>query len=211
MFLAIVIVLNNHWTRAVFGNDHGPRKAGGKILRMSGRMTAVIAGALLAAAATACSKNADPPGASQTPMPLAQQAPPMSRAGTVIAADLPLLPFPIINTTKPETVVKAAYEFAARHPEVLEYMPCFCGCERGGHRGNHDCFVERRDASGKVAAWAQHGVGCDVCIDVAYVAMQMHNSGAGVAAIREAIDKRYAHADHRTPTPLPKKGADHDH
>jgi hypothetical protein len=41
--------------------------------------------------------------------------------------------------------------------------------------------------------------------------MQMHNAGATVSAIREAVDKRYADATTRTPTPLPKKGADHDH
>jgi hypothetical protein len=160
-----------------------------------------------------CSKNAEPPssGAAHTPLPVTSQAPPVSRASTVIAPDLPPLPFPMIGASKPESVVKAAYEFAARHPEVLEYMPCFCGCERGGHRGNHDCFVERRDASGKVAAWAQHGIGCDVCLDVAQVAMQMHNAGASVIAIRAAIDKRYADANSRTPTPLPKKGTDHDH
>ena len=34
-----------------------------------------------------------------------------------------------------------AYEFAARHPEVMKFVPCFCGCERGGHKDNHDCFV----------------------------------------------------------------------
>jgi hypothetical protein len=169
------------------------------------------AAALVAMTLVACSKNAEPPAAAYTPTPVSKQAPPVSRANTVIAADLPALPFPLIGASKPESVVKAAYEFAARHPEVLEYMPCFCGCQRGGHRANHDCFVARRDAAGKVTEWSQHGVGCDVCLDVAQTAMQMHNAGAKVSAIREAIDKRYADATTRTPTPLPKKGADHDH
>jgi hypothetical protein len=161
-----------------------------------------------------CARNAEPPASSaaHTPLPAASpQSPPVSRASTVIAPDLPPLPFPMLGASKPDSVVKAAYEFAARHPEVLEYMPCFCGCERGGHRGNHDCFVERRDPSGKVAAWSQHGVGCDVCLDVATIAMQMHNTGASVTAIRAAIDKRYADSTSRTPTPHPKKGTDHDH
>jgi hypothetical protein len=34
--------------------------------------------------------------------------------------------------------------------------------------------------------------------------MQMHNSGAGVKAIRDAIDRKYADAQTRTPTPMPK-------
>ena len=180
---------------------------------MSRHLAGLVVSVLLAVAASACSKNAEPPGAAYTPTPVAKQSPQVSRAGIVIAADLPPLPFPITNTTRPESSIKAAYEFAARHPEVLAYMPCFCGCERGafGHKGNHDCFVERRDSSGKVAAWDQHGVGCDVCVDVALAALQMHNAGASVSAIRDAVDKRYADANFRTPTPLPKKGTDHDH
>src|SRR5262245_38010647 len=51
---------------------------------------------------------------------------------------LPQVPFP---PARPMPVVQQVYEFAARHPEVLRYVPCFCGCERGGHTGNHDCFV----------------------------------------------------------------------
>jgi hypothetical protein len=35
--------------------------------------------------------------------------------------------------------------------------------------------------------------------------MQMHNSGATVAAIRKAIDSKYAGSATRTPTPLPHK------
>ena len=104
------------------------------------------------------------------------------------------------TAARPAEVVKAAYLFAAQHPEVLKYMPCFCGCERGGHRGNDDCFVSARDAAGKPTQWEQHGMVCEVCIDVATQARQMHSSGASVSAIREAIEKKYArraapHAD----------------
>ena len=118
--------------------------------------TTLATGAALLAAMTisACSKNAEPPAAAYTPAPVGRQSLPVARASTIIAADLPPLPFSIAGASKPESVVKAAYEFAARHPEVLQYKPCFCGCERGGHRGNHDCFVERRDAAGKVTTWA---------------------------------------------------------
>jgi hypothetical protein len=97
-------------------------------------------------------------------------------------------------------VVRAVYEFAARHPEVLRYMPCFCGCDRSaGHRGNHDCFVKSRDASGRVE-WDSHGYGCAICLDVGRDAMQMHNSGASVASIRAVIDKKYANAGPPTAT-----------
>jgi len=68
---------------------------------------------------------------------------------------LPLVPFP---TPRPLDVVRAAYEFAALHPEVMRYVPCYCGCERSGHGDNEDCFVRSRDANGNVT-WDAHGMG----------------------------------------------------
>jgi hypothetical protein len=55
-------------------------------------------------------------------------------------------------------VVNASYRFAAEHPEVLAYVPCYCGCERSGHRGNDDCFVAARAANGDVTEWEPHGM-----------------------------------------------------
>jgi hypothetical protein len=59
---------------------------------------------------------------------------------------------------RPAQVVRAVYEFAARHPEVLRYVPCFCGCEQRGHEHNEECFVRSRDAQGRVS-WEVHGMG----------------------------------------------------
>jgi hypothetical protein len=98
-------------------------------------------------------------------------------------------------------VTRAAYEFAARHPEVLRHIPCFCGCERNGHRNNEDCFIARRNGDGS-PEWSPHGIGCGICIDVALAAKQMHASGIPVADIRRAIDQRYK-ADFPTSTPTP--------
>lgn len=39
--------------------------------------------------------------------------------------------------------VREAYAFAARHPEVTDYLPCFCGCStRYKHKGLTNCFVK---------------------------------------------------------------------
>lgn len=115
----------------------------------------------------------------------------------------PLPPLPVTDypAVRPPDVVRAAYEFAARHPEVLQYVPCFCGCEHLGHGGNDDCFVSARDAEGNVS-WDPHGMGCTICIDVARDAMQMRASGASVADIRLAIERNYAgRFEPHTPTP----------
>ena len=102
-------------------------------------------------------------------------------------ANLPPLPVQAYTPPRPPDVVRAAYVFAAEHPEILSYVPCFCGCERGGHKGNDDCFVARRDASGKPTEWVTHGSVCEVCIDVATKAMQMTSAGATLAQTREAL------------------------
>src|SRR5262245_58979367 len=57
-------------------------------------------------------------------------------------AKLPPISFRGYEAPRAPDVVRAAFEFAAEHPEVASYVPCFCGCEQGGPRGNHDCFVK---------------------------------------------------------------------
>jgi hypothetical protein len=120
-------------------------------------------------------------------------------------ANLPPLPFgPRDPLPRPTPVVTQVFQFAAEHPEVLSYVPCFCGCDHMGHKGNDDCFVKQRAANGDVIAWEPHGTECQVCIDVGQQSMQMYSSGASVAQIRAAIEKKYAgQYQFHTPTPQP--------
>ena len=74
---------------------------------------------------------------------------------------------------RPMDVVRATYDFAAQHPEILNYVPCYCGCGSQGHKANESCFVARRDPKGNVLEWDTHGFGCTICVDVAREAMQM--------------------------------------
>jgi hypothetical protein len=71
---------------------------------------------------------------------------------------LPSLPLNQAIPVRPIAEVNEAYVFSAEHPEVLGYMPCYCGCEREGHRGNDDCFVRRRAPNGDVIEWEPHGM-----------------------------------------------------
>jgi hypothetical protein len=117
---------------------------------------------------------------------------------------LPALPRVSFEPPRSMAVVQQVYEFAARHPEVLQYVPCYCGCERVGHTANHSCFVKSRAADGRVIEWDTHGIGCAVCIDVARDAMALFNSGVKPVGIREAIDKKYgSYFPSSTPTPRP--------
>jgi hypothetical protein len=130
-------------------------------------------------------------------------------------ANLPPVPFQGYAPPRPPEVIAAAYRFAAEHPEVLSYVPCFCGCQHSGHNGNHDCFVQSRAANGDVLEWDEHGVECAVCIDVATRSRQMHAAGASATDIRAAIEKEFVpNASTITPTPKPparQASAEHQH
>lgn len=156
---------------------------------------------------TRSSAPAPAPPEAQAAPPAMVDPPQFARLGPHPQADLPPLPFQAYAPPRPMETVRAVYRFAAEHPEVLSYVPCFCGCERGGHRGNDDCFVKARNAQGDVTEWEPHGLDCAVCIDVANEAMQMTHSGASVTDIRKAIETKWNRpgAGH-TPTPQPHSG-----
>ena len=47
--------------------------------------------------------------------------------------------------------VQEAYRYAVANEDVLQWMPCFCGCVTGGHRHNFDCYVREVRDDGSVA------------------------------------------------------------
>src|SRR5262245_48300185 len=131
-----------------------PRSFGAPIIVAVVALAAVVG--LLAYSRT------DSPPAEPRPGPAAQatptEPPPSAKSGPHKQTTLPPLPFGIEQAVRPPAVVRAAYTFAAEHPEVLAYVPCYCGCERSGHRGNDDCFVSGRAANGDVTEWEPHGM-----------------------------------------------------
>lgn len=68
---------------------------------------------------------------------------PTSNAGDIDMSKLTLapesdLPDYVMNT-KPH--VREAYRFAVANPDILEQIPCYCGCNTAGHMNNLDCYV----------------------------------------------------------------------
>jgi hypothetical protein len=137
-------------------------------------------------ATTAAAPAASSP-APQSPLPVAPGGDPR-----FLEAGLPLLPDNLPDAARPLDYVKTVYTFAAHHGEVLRYVPCFCGCERMGHHANDECFIAKRSATGKVIEWQPHGIICEICLDVAHEAMQMHEAGTPIDQIRTAIDKKWS-------------------
>jgi hypothetical protein len=120
---------------------------------------------------------------------------------------LPPLPTVSFEPVEPLPALRQVYEFAAYHPEVLQYIPSYCGCEQVGHKANHDCFVKSRGADGHVTQWDAHGMGCAICLGVGRRAMQLFNQGMSVADIRATIEREAgSRFPSHTPTPAaPKK------
>ena len=76
---------------------------------------------------------------------------------------------------------RAAYQVAKDIPEVLEQLPCFCGCmSHYGHKNNLFCFKDT------------HGSGCDLCQDIALDARKMHDQGMSITQIQENIKAKYS-------------------
>ena len=72
-------------------------------------------------------------------------------------------------------VIREAYQVAKDIPEVLVEQPCYCYCQRKGHRGLLDCFK------------TDHAASCNICIKEALLAGEMHRRGKSAEEIRNAI------------------------
>ena len=174
---------------------------------------AVAADAAKPADASKAAEPAAAPAVATAAPELPQPAiviPPKPKAGAPHGPgfDMPVLELGGYAPPRPMEILRDAHIFAADHPEVATYIPCYCGCGNMGHKNNADCFVESRDKEGRVATWVPHGAACAVCIDIAVESMRMRNSGASVAAIRKQVEGEYRpkFPETETPTPQPPPG-----
>lgn len=105
--------------------------------------------------------------------------------------------------SQPEQV-RAIYGIAGANAELLEYMPCFCGCgETAGHKNNKNCFIHSINSDGSVV-WDDHGTRCGLCMEITVVAAGMKHEGKSDLEIRNFIDETYG-SDYgpSTDTPMP--------
>jgi hypothetical protein len=141
--------------------------------------------------ASSTSASSDNPGGFEaTPAQIAAAAKAASY-GPRKQAVLPPIPFAGYEPPFGREVATQAFVFAAEHPEIASYVPCYCGCQAAGHNGNEDCFVKTRAENGDVTEWEPHGVECAVCIEVATRSRQMQASGAGASSIRTAVEREF--------------------
>jgi hypothetical protein len=87
--------------------------------------------------------------------------------------------------------VREAYQFAVANPEVLQELPCYCGCGAMGHTSNYACYVSAAATDGGVT-FDPHALGCSICVDITQDAMRLLRQGQSVAEIRAYVDTTYA-------------------
>jgi hypothetical protein len=68
-----------------------------------------------------------------------------------------------------------AYELAAKIQKVIYQQPCYCYCDRMGHKSLHSCFE------------GTHGAQCSTCMKELYYAYQMTKQHKTAKQIRKGI------------------------
>ena len=68
-----------------------------------------------------------------------------------------------------------AYQLAAKIPNVIYQQPCYCYCDRMGHKSLHSCFEK------------SHGAQCSTCMKELYYSYQMTQRHKTAAQIRKGI------------------------
>ncbi|MFO7684095.1 MAG: PCYCGC motif-containing (lipo)protein [Chloroflexota bacterium] len=94
--------------------------------------------------------------------------------------------------------VQEAYQFAQMNKDVLEHIPCYCGCGAMGHTSNYSCFIAETEADGTIV-YDEHALGCGICVDIAHDTMRLLAQGKDVDTIFTEIDNNYARFGPPTP------------
>jgi len=87
--------------------------------------------------------------------------------------------------------VQQAYQFAAANPEVMQQVPCYCGCGDIGHTSNYACYIGGKNADGTLI-FDTHALGCSICVDITLDTMRLLKEGKSAPEIKAYIDQTYA-------------------
>ncbi len=71
---------------------------------------------------------------------------------------------------------QVGYEIAQKIPNVLYQLPCYCYCERIGHKSLRTCFE------------SDHAAHCSTCLQEAYYAYFQTKQGKSVKEIRQGVE-----------------------
>lgn len=116
-------------------------------------------------------------------------------ACSVLKDDVHLSMFPMdklpAEVQSAPVTVQQAYQFAAANPDVIQNVPCYCGCGSIGHTSNYDCYVAGTDNEGNIS-FDNHALGCSLCVDITQDVMRMFREGKSPQEARAYIDAAYS-------------------
>ncbi len=105
----------------------------------------------------------------------------------VAMASLDMMPQSVQRAPKS---VRQAYQFAVANPDVLQQLPCYCGCGGMGHTSNYSCYVSVMPDG--TSRFDGHALGCSICVDIALDAMRMLKEDKSIAEMRLYVDVVYS-------------------
>lgn len=107
--------------------------------------------------------------------------------------ELPMAPMSMMpaEVKSAPLVTQQAYQFAVANPDVMQHIPCYCGCGSMGHTSNYSCYVESVDAAGNVK-FDGHALGCSICVDITQDAIRLSKQGKSPQDIKAYVDKTYS-------------------
>ncbi|MEE8402689.1 MAG: PCYCGC motif-containing (lipo)protein, partial [Candidatus Hydrothermarchaeaceae archaeon] len=95
------------------------------------------------------------------------------------------LPVSLPDYAKRSKGIEASYIIATQIPEVLEKIPCYCGCGSAGHKSLRHCFINDDGTFGEHASY------CDLCMSESYEVYEWYNDGVPLKEVRKRIDDKY--------------------
>ena len=156
----------SNWQATIGSSDHGGPDMFSKTRKI---LFLIIIAALTANAVSACST---------------------SQTDEVHLYMMPLDQMPMVVQSAP-VAVQEAYQFASINPDLMQNIPCYCGCGEIGHTSNYDCYVSSVDDKG-INAFDNHALGCSICVDISQDVMRMLREGKSPPEARAYIDSTYS-------------------
>jgi hypothetical protein len=135
-------------------------KRGGRLIA---GMMVLLACALSAPRGISAGADAEVPAFNPAPPPRGAKLPPILTRGQLWGA----------NDQYPYQ--SHAYELAAKIENIIYQQPCYCYCDRMGHKSLHSCFENT------------HGAECSTCMKELYYSYQMTQQHKTAAQIRQGI------------------------
>jgi Protein of unknown function with PCYCGC motif len=86
---------------------------------------------------------------------------------------------PMLNLAAVPAQAQPAYKAAQANQRLMTQLPCFCYCDRFGHRSLYDCYA------------GDHAINCDVCQHEALEADQLAKQGMTPQEIRAVVIAKY--------------------